>query len=182
MQTSFEMQGKLEFYLIKHINPYANLILKTIFDKIGHSDRVPLVKERYLMTKLFNSASCCKIMASCKTLIGLQFTVDYSFNLFQYIFDFRFLFLTAKVFFLMSKMSSIKFRIFQRLLTTAWKLIPQVIRIYLDLNLLMAKPATHKRQIMGSPTPPSPPGENFLITLAIIWIHVETDAQNFWLG
>ena len=119
MQTSFEMQGKLEFYLIKHINPYANLILKTIFDKIGHSDRVPLVKERYLMTKLFNSASCCKIMASCKTLIGLQCTVDYSFNLFQYGFDFRFLFLTAKVFLLMSKMSSIKFRIFQRLLTTA---------------------------------------------------------------
>ena len=115
MQTSFEMQGKLEFYLIKHINPYANLILKTIFDKIGHSDRVPLVKERYLMTKLFNSASCCKIIASCKTLIGLQFTVDYSFNLSQYGFDFRFLFLTAKVFLLMSKMSSIKFRIFQRL-------------------------------------------------------------------
>ena len=158
MQTSFEMQGKLEFYLIKHINPYANLILKTIFDKIGHSDRVPLVKERYLMTKLFNSASCCKIMASCKTLIGLQFTVDYSFNLFQYIFDFRFLFLTAKVFLLMSKMSSIKFRIFQRLLTTAWKLIPQVIRIYLDLNLLWQTPLHTKDKSWG-PLPHQVPPE-----------------------
>ena len=158
MQTSFEMQGKLEFYLIKHINPYANLISKTIFDKIGHSDRVPLVKERYLMTKLFNSASCCKIMASCKTLIGLQFTVDYSFNLSQYGFDFRFLFLTAKVFLLMSKMSSIKFRIFQRLLTTAWKLIPQVIRIYLDLNLLWQTPLHTKDKSWG-PLPHQVPPE-----------------------
>jgi hypothetical protein len=36
--------------------------IQTIFAKIGHSERVPLVKERYLMTKLFNSASFCKIM------------------------------------------------------------------------------------------------------------------------
>ena len=86
--------------------------IQTIFAKIGHSERVPLVKERYLMTKLFNSASCCKIIASCKTLIGLQFTVDYSFNLLQYVFDLRFLFLTANFFLLMSP---IKFCIFQRL-------------------------------------------------------------------
>ena len=129
--------------------------IKTIFGKIGHSDRVPLVKERYLMTKLFNSASCCKIIASCKTLIGLQFTVDYSSNLSQYGFDFRFFFSTAKVFLLMS---SIKFRIFQRLLTTAWKLIPQVIRIYLDLNLLWQTPLHTKDKSWG-PLPHQVPPE-----------------------
>ena len=154
--------------------------IKTIFGKIGHSDRVPLVKERYLMTKLFNSASCCKIIASCKTLIGLQFTVDYSFNLSQNGFDYRFLFLTAKVFLLMSKMSSIKFRIFQRLCTYhSMKVDTPGFQNLPRFKSLMADPVAH----MCSPTPPSPPGANLLITLlAIIWIHVETDAQSFWLG
>ena len=107
--------------------------IKTIFGKIGHSDRVPLVKERYLMTKLFNSASCCKIIASCKTLIGLQFTVDYSFNLSRSV-----CFWFSNSFFDSKSFSFDEFHKISYLskTTTAWKLIPKVIRIYLDLNLL----------------------------------------------
>ena len=133
-------------YIISFLASVSGVFgVETIFDKIGHSDRVPLVKERYLMTKLFNSASCCKIIASCKTLIGLQFTVDYSFNLSQYGFDFRFLFLTASFSFDEFHKISYLSKDYHR----SMKLIPKVIRIYLDLNLLWQNPLHTKDKSWG---------------------------------